>query len=69
MAHDMPNAGVPSAGTTVHTQCLHQIHYFKHMGPFVQQGHTGEPVAAGQLIAYAELGICRNQQQILQKKR
>ncbi|KAL1245947.1 DNA-directed RNA polymerases I, II [Trichinella spiralis] len=38
MAHDMPNAGVPSAGTTVHTQCLHQIHYFKHMGLYVQKG-------------------------------
>ncbi|KAL1245983.1 Hemocyanin like-protein [Trichinella spiralis] len=45
MAHDMPNAGVPSAGTTVHTQCLHQIHYFKHMGLYVQEGHAGEPVA------------------------
>ncbi|KRY16077.1 hypothetical protein T12_4693 [Trichinella patagoniensis] len=44
MAHDMPNAAVPSADTTIHNQCLHQAHYFKHRGIHVQQEQPGEPV-------------------------
>ncbi|KRZ64337.1 hypothetical protein T08_5393 [Trichinella sp. T8] len=44
MAHDMPNVGVPSAAETIRNQCLHQPHYFKHMGIHVQQEQPGEPV-------------------------
>ncbi|KAL1235397.1 Angiotensin-converting enzyme [Trichinella spiralis] len=44
MAYDMPNAGVPSADTTIHNECLHQAYYFKHRGIHVQQEQSGEPV-------------------------